>query len=316
MEIILMKRVFLLFVVLICLFASGCKKNENITPEEIKQAVLSSRLNYLNSQNCDFSGKEIEANLEEVVIEKAKREKNFASADVCLKVSYEKAKGEIFYRLDLKKEKDGWVVNSFKNHKRLKVYPSSEPDKDFVIKETENLYNNDYKLSFSEVQSDLEGQTCRVLFDFEASTQVAESYGQISSDFVFSDTTLQWVLDNTNIENQKVKAWHPEGQWRFKDSKYYYKVYISGLDSEGQTMDVKIIASEYESVIDTADYLSVETLPVAWGDEIYSENISLDLAEETINVRLLIKGDGLYFSTNTSPEFEKVNLSRYTSKEY
>jgi len=89
------------------------------------------------------------------------------------------------------------------------------------------------------------------------------------------------------------------------------------MDFENETAKVSVIASEYESVVDTAAFQQeTDVILTQNKGDLYIEPIEVELLEDTATLMLCIKKDGLYFATDQSGEYQKANLPRYTQNEY
>lgn len=313
-----MKRtLFLIMIMLLCFTLSGCGQTE-FTTDEMEEIVLREELHVLTDENSPFRGPdEMPSEFDSVEIIQSKISGNDASADISVSVLGDNFKGNVFYRLDLKKQKGQWNITTKKNHKQTKIVPLSAPSAEMVAEEIEKLYEDkDYNFSFSKIDYDKENYTAKAEFLFESGSEVSESNGIITADFEFSEKTAQWVLGGTNEENVKVTSWHPEGQWRFNDYTYYFKLYINELDLENNTASLKVVASEYESLTDTSPYAYSETVSVTVSEQgIYFDEIEIPLDEtRSVKLKLCVRYDNLYFTTNSSNQYKEVNMSRYTSK--
>ena len=95
----------------------------------------------------------------------------------------------------------------------------------------------------------------------------------------------------------------------------FYRINIEKKDEE--TAEISYIVSEYESVIDTAEFEeSVVVAITPNNDRDYIEPFEIINEEEKINLMLYSDEDGLYFCTDYMSEYEKANLPRYTDKTY
>lgn len=311
-----MKKLIILFIGAI-LILSGCGQTE-FTVEEMEEIVQREELFVLTEENSPIRQKSVmETEFDSVEIIQSKITGNDASADIKVTVTGENYSADVFYRLDLKKEKGDWVISTKKNHKQTVVVPLSALSAEEAALEIENLYEDkDYNFSFEKMDYDKETFIANAEFLFESSSEVSESEGIVTAEFEFSEKTAEWVLTNTNEEDVKVTSWHPEGQWRFNDYTYYFKVYINELDTEKGFASLKAFASEYESVADTSDYVFTGTVPINVSEQgVYFDEIEIPLDETNyVKLKLCVRYDNLYFTTDSSSQYKEVNMSRYTSK--
>lgn len=312
-----MKKILFLLSIIFIFLLFGCSHKNNLTEEDIKTVIEENNLNTLNFENCGYKGEDIPLEVESVTIEKSNINKDEASCDTKVILANDLVEAELFYRFDLIKEKDGWKMTDFKNYGKYTLAPFEGIDDETALEDAKNAFSEDYSYTIDSNSFDEETLSCTVAVSYTGKSDVGELSGTLTLTYSFDTDTLEWNLDTINEEVSHMDSWNPEGQWRFKDANYYYRINISHLDFENETAKVKVTASEYESVVDTASFQQeADVILTKIKDDIYLEPIEVELLEDTVNLMLCIKKDSLYFATDRSGEYQKANLPRYSKNEY
>ncbi len=310
-----MRKIFLIILCVLTLVSlTGCKEN-TLNEEDILLIIEENSLNFLNEDNCGYKGEEAELDVENIVIEKSNIFKDDASADAKVELKGDDIKVEFYYRFDLAKEKKVWKLKDFKNYKSYVIIPLKGVDNEEALEILEDEYFSEYTFTIKSNEFDEKEKICKVKAEFIKENDISKSKGVVDIKYIFDEKTLKWVYDSKKESVTDTEEFNPEGQWRFNDDVYFYRIDIKMTDDE--TAQINSVVSEYESVVDTAEFEQSAVLSITPNDDrLYIEPFMVQKGEEKINVMLYLDNSSLYFCTDYMSEYKKANLSRYTDKTY
>ena len=310
-----MRKTLLLILSVFLIFSvTGCKDN-TLSEEDIREVIEENALNILNEENCGYKGEEEELEIDNITIEKSNIFEDDASADVFLKLKGDKINAEFYYRFDLVREKKEWKLKKVKNYKSYVIMPAEGISNTEVMEFLEEKYSDEYAFKLKSNEFDDKKRICSVSAEFIKEGSLSNSEGTVDIKYIFDEKSKEWAADEIKENLTKTEDFGMEGQWRFKDGVYFYRINIEKKNEE--TVELSYIVSEYESVIDTAEFEESLTLSITPNnDRVYIEPFEIINEEEKIHTMLYSDEDGLYFCTDYMSEYEKVNLSRYIEKTY
>ncbi|MBO5452986.1 MAG: hypothetical protein J6A69_03360 [Clostridia bacterium] len=309
-----MKKIFLVLMVFCVIFSlSGCKKNA-LTEADMMSVVNENGLNVLNAENCGFKGDELTLKVSKVNIEKSNVFEDDASCDIEVLLEGDEVNAKLYYRCDLTKAKKGWTLKTVKNYQRFVLMPIKGVDDATALEEIENEYPLCDKFVIESNTFDEENRSCEVVASFERENEISVASGKITCKYVFDEKELEWVRKSCQEDVEKVGKWTPHGKWYFTDDKYFYCIEITDFSEKKENAKINVVASEHKSVVYTADFQqTADVLVTADNNRIYFEPFDVEIGEETVSLMLCLREEALYFHTDNTDDYEKVNLTRISN---
>ena len=175
-----MKKLFLFLMSIISIFLLfGCSDKNTLTEEDVKTVIEENNLNTLNFETCGYSGRDITLEIENITIEKSDIHEDEASCDAKVLLTNDLLEAELFYRFDLRKEKDGWKMTDFKNYSKYTLAPFEGINDETTIEDAKNSFSDNYIYTIDSNSFDEEALSCTVAVSYTGKSDVGELSGTL-----------------------------------------------------------------------------------------------------------------------------------------
>lgn len=177
-------------------------------------------------------------------------------------------------------------------------------------------YGCTYELQLISHETDLEGYTDKLVYDYSKSSEFCIESGLVETYYSFNTSDGGWEFTNTSNDNIFYE-YHPEGQWRFDIFTHYFRINISSVDYINNTAIIDYRDSNWQGNADSGELTNQVQVDYSITDEgmrfspFHVENGS-GLRKYEIDVYLLLKNDTMYVSNNGST-YSPVAFPRYAN---
>lgn len=177
-------------------------------------------------------------------------------------------------------------------------------------------YECSYELQLVSHETDLEGYTDKLVYDYSKSSEFCTESGRIETHYSFNTSEGVWEFTDT-FNDDICYEYHPEGQWRFDIFTHYFRINISNVDYVNNTATIDYKDSSWQGSADSGEMTNQVQVDYSITDEgmrfspFHVESGS-GLMKYESDVYLLLKNDTMYVSSDGST-YSPVAFPRYAN---